>query len=194
MTRNRRQGLATLGTALIVLIVTGGTTQARPHSNMGCNICHVPHNAVGDNTQVPLWTPEHTTTSLTGNYSSDTLDATIGGPDGASKLCLACHDGTFPFVSGDHTFGDEPSTEMGSLENTHPISFVYDQDLADTDGELVSPGTLERDVLDGNGKMQCSSCHDVHSTVEDDDKLLRWTVWDSGPGSTAGFCRHCHMK
>ncbi len=194
MNRIARQTLITIATAVIVLIATAGTTHAGPHSNMGCNICHVPHNAYGDNKEVPLWTPEHTTTSLTGNYTSGTLDATIGAPDGASKLCLSCHDGSFPYVSGDHTFGDEPGMEMGSIENAHPISFVYDQELADTDGELVDPSTLAIDVLDSNGKMQCSSCHDVHTTVEDTDKLLRWTTYDAGPGSSTGFCRNCHIK
>lgn len=166
-----------------------------PHSDIGCSFCHVPHGGDGDNSEVPLWAPNRTTTSLTGNYSNPggTLDATVGAPDGASKLCLACHDGAFSFVSDDHTFG--PGEQMGDLQNSHPISFVYDQQLATDDGELVDPLTLEPDVLDGNGKMQCVSCHDVHSQVVDTGKLLRWSVYDgSVDGSTSGFCRHCHLK
>lgn len=171
--------------------------EARPHSDIGCAFCHVPHNATGNNTEVPLWNPEFTSTTLEGGYSNpdDSLDADdIGEPNGASKLCLSCHDGTM-FMSTEHTFGDGEYEEMGTLETSHPISFVYDQELADADGELVDPGDLEPDVLDGNSRMQCSSCHDVHQQAVDQDKLLRWVEYDTETaGSTSSFCRHCHLK
>lgn len=56
-----------------------------------CVFCHTPHNA---NPKVPLW---NHAPSAAGNYTpyeSLTLDAAVGQPDGASKLCLGCHDGT----------------------------------------------------------------------------------------------------
>ena len=55
-----------------------------------CVFCHTPHNA---NPAVPLWNQ-----SVGGSnyqpYTSSTLQASVGQPTGASKLCLSCHDGT----------------------------------------------------------------------------------------------------
>lgn len=182
---------------LWTLAATGGRLQmvnAGAHSDMGCNMCHVPHNATGDNTQVPLWNPQHASTTLTGRYTSPTMDAVTTAPDGASKLCLSCHDGSYP-MGDEHKFGPNPQHAMGSLENSHPISFVYDLTLAETDGALVDPRTLPRDVLDGQGKMQCTSCHDVHVQAVDQDKFLRWGAYDPAVGgSTSGFCNNCHIK
>jgi hypothetical protein len=173
-----------------LLLTTGRTDRAQAHPDYGCSSCHVPHNADAD-TSVPLWNPAQTITTLTGNYSSPTLDATVGAVDGASKLCLSCHDGTHSKIEGTHT-------QIMSLEGTHPVSFVYDQALATADGELVDPTTLAPDILDLNGKMQCTSCHDVHSTAAASPNL-RWPYANSfGAGGTvlnnAAFCRNCHLK
>ena len=62
-----------------------------------CLPCHTPHNAKqGADNLVPLWNHGVTATTFT-LYSSPTLtlDATdLGQPDGVSKACLSCHDGT----------------------------------------------------------------------------------------------------
>lgn len=198
MRRLNRTFQITLGVAIVGLTVFGlcvGQTQAHP--DHGCSSCHVPHAGAGDNSEVPLWNPDHVDNTLTTNYTpSDTTDAILGAPDGASKLCLACHDGTASFMlSRTHVlFG--ATGDLGGLETTHPISFVYDTQLADDDGELVDPTTLAPDVLDGNSKMQCISCHDVHDTEgRQDEANLRWTYDNSvEEGSEATFCRNCHLK
>jgi len=134
-------------------------------------------------------------------YSSPTLNATdISQPTGASKLCLSCHDGT---VAVD-AFGGRNGTEFMSgkkavgadeLANDHPISFTYDTALAQADGELKDPatassgkgGTIDADLL-FNGKLECSSCHDVHNTDTVDGDFLRLSRTQSA------ICLTCHIK
>lgn len=92
-------------------------------------------------------------TSLTGRRSNL--------PDGLSKFCLACHDGIIaPDVFILHHF----------------VSAEYDItkiNLRDPDLTLMGSSGSISEVLDG-GKIQCSSCHDVHG-VESvaNTKLLR---------------------
>jgi len=145
------------------------------HSTRSCESCHVPHAAVGDNSQVPLWNPAHDSDgdslNLTGSYTaSEATQATLGNPDGASKLCLACHDGSYSAVNTLHKFG--AANTLGALSSSHPVSFVYDAALVAAEAaasngvaELKDPSTLAQDILDGQGKMQCTSCHDIHSTA-----------------------------
>src|SRR5574343_368002 len=123
-------------------LVTGTTTtvtsgDGKFHSTRSCSSCHVPHAAAGDNSQVPLWNPEHETTTLQASYytGSESLNAdTSTGPNGASRMCLSCHDGSYSAVSTFHRFG--PSNTQGSLVNSHPVSIVYDAALVVADGEL----------------------------------------------------------
>jgi len=166
-----------------------------------CVVCHTPHNADITVTGAPLWNHEVTTSTFT-VYNSATFDATAGQPDGASKLCLSCHDGTVALDNfggktngtttigaGDHNFGTD-------LTNDHPVSFTYDQALATADGELNDPtsassglgGTITDDLLIG-GKMECASCHDVHNTVAvNGTKLLVKT------NANSALCLTCHAK
>ncbi len=162
------------------------------HSDQGCIQCHVPHGSAGDQTQVPLWNPVHTSTTLTSYYSSPTAKATFHAPDGASVLCLSCHDGSYSLVTSTHVFG--PDKAMGDLANSHPISFVYDKTLASADGALVDPTTLPKGVLDGRGEMQCTSCHDPHSSAQQADGYLRWPYAEPGAAQTTTFCRNCHLR
>ena len=130
-------------------------------------------------------------------YDSKTLDADVGQPDGPSRLCLGCHDGSY------HVFDYIPDStaifEPGDLANTHPISFVYDAALASDDQELENPttagshtgqGTIDAILLDDLHKMQCSSCHDVHSSGLGEN-LLRCDFED---GEEQEMCRVCHTK
>ncbi|NOZ75870.1 MAG: cytochrome c3 family protein [FCB group bacterium] len=166
-----------------------------------CAVCHTPHNAETGVNGAPLWNHQVTTSNFT-TYTSSTLDATtVGQPDGASKLCLSCHDGTVAldnfsgktngteFLTGNKNFGTD-------LSNDHPISFTYDATLASTDGELNDPttensglgGTITADLLIG-GKMECASCHDVHNTVAvSGTKLLVIS------NNNSALCLTCHAK
>lgn len=167
------------------------------HSAYGCGNCHVPHWAVDptvtpDAYGVPLWSPAQLhDLPVYELYTSPTFDALgtdIGQPDGPSKLCLSCHDGTYSHV-------DDPGAIFlaADLKRSHPISFTYDTalsalaDLYDPDVALSGlGGTIAVDLLDEQGKMQCSSCHDVHKQGIG-DYLLRYD-------SISTMCKTCHDK
>jgi len=163
-----------------------------------CVVCHTPHNADATVTGAPLWNHQVTSTSFT-LYNSSTLDATMGQPDGASKLCLSCHDGTVAvdnfggktngtsFVGGKKNLGTD-------LSNDHPVSFTYDAALASSDGGLKDPttvnsglgGTIDADMLFGN-KLECASCHDVHNGSGLSNLLVK-------SNASSGLCLTCHAK
>ncbi|MDA3788882.1 MAG: cytochrome c3 family protein [Desulfobacula sp.] len=169
-----------------------------------CIVCHTPHNA--STTEQPLWNHEVTGATFT-VYTSNTLDAAPGQPAGTSKLCLSCHDGTVALDS----YGGGPGTSSSgmitgseligtTLANDHPISFVYNDALATSDGGLHPPtttlsgmaggGFIEGDFLFGAtalATLECSSCHDVHDAAILPD-LLRKT------NTASALCLTCHAK
>ncbi len=163
-----------------------------------CIVCHTPHKADNSVTDAPLWNHEVTTATFT-PYSSSTLDATVGQPDGVSKLCLSCHDGTVAidnfggktngteFVQGDDLIGTD-------LSNDHPVSFTYDAALATADGGLYDPtttnsglgGTIDEDMLISH-KLECASCHDVHNGSGVGNLLVK-------ANGNSALCLTCHAK
>ena len=165
-----------------------------------CIVCHTPHNADTSVVGSPLWNHEVTATDPFTIYASVTLDALdVGQPDGASKLCLSCHDGTVGLGNFGNTTGNVDYVSGGKnlttdLSDDHPISFVYSDALATLDGGLYFPttdttsigGTIDADLLFG-GKMECGSCHDVHDTAGI-NKLLRIA------NDNSAFCLTCHNK
>ena len=161
-----------------------------------CITCHTPHNAMEG--YEPLWNHEVTSATFA-LYSSATFDATdLDQPDGVSKLCLSCHDGTiaidsFGGATGTTFIGTVPGNLGTDLSNDHPISFTYDDTLAGSDGELVLPSTTGSgiggsitDTMLFGGKMECASCHDVHGTGEDNFLVM------TNAGSA--LCLKCHIK
>ena len=137
-----------------------------------CLPCHTPHNASTDVPNSPLWNHQTTTASFS-VYESSTLNSFPGQPNGRSKLCLSCHDGTVAIENHGGYTGGTRYTSSGNLttdlRNEHPISFDYSSALATADGGLYDPsvtlsglgGTIEQDML-FNGRLECPSCHDVH--------------------------------
>jgi len=65
---------------------------------------------------------------------------------------------------------------------------------ASQDGELHPPsstiyglgGTIVSDMLSG-GKMECSSCHNVHNESDEDNLLIK-------SNATSALCLTCHNK
>jgi hypothetical protein len=169
-----------------------------------CIVCHAPHGTSA--VAVPLW--NHNITSQTFTTYVGYKFPTRGGlsitqPDGASKLCLSCHDGISAINQfGGQMQGTSPTPQLmyagfafgTNLTGDHPISFVYNTALATLDGALKDPatattslgGTIATDLLDINGKVQCPSCHEVHDE----------TIYRFGKISNAGsaLCLTCHNK
>lgn len=173
-----------------------------------CVVCHTPHNAnsaaIADGG--PLWNRELTTSSFT-VYGSATFDATITQPDGISKLCLGCHDGSIAIDSfggatgtifvDDVQFGVGGTRKLGTdLANDHPVSMTFDTALLTLDAELFDPSvalsgitagkTIQEDML-FDDKVQCASCHDVHDK-QGNARILR----KDNAGSA--LCLTCHDK
>ncbi len=160
-----------------------------------CITCHTPHNSNTAVQSSPLWNREETTQMFI-PYDSNTLDATVGQPDGSSRLCLSCHDGTIAIDSfggntGINYIGNGEKIDA-DLNAEHPISFVYNDALAAIDGKLHMPstqpsglgGTVRGDLL-RNDKLQCVSCHDIHNQYNNADLLIK-----SNMGSA--LCLTCH--
>jgi len=132
-----------------------------------CAFCHTPHGATNE-PRTPIW--NRTLSNATyAPYNSTSLDAIdLGQPEGKSKLCLSCHDGTLalgsvnvlnrvelkkegrtiPFqgTRPDGTIPDGHGETTGftrrlgvDLTNDHPISFTFDSAQASRDGELFDP-------------------------------------------------------
>jgi hypothetical protein len=196
-----------VGVTVAGLVLAPAGWAGMAHSDLvGCDGCHVPHNAQASGV-VPLWNGSDTTVTFT-MYSSPSFQGAIDNqPSGASRLCLSCHDGANPnflWMSDTRKFG------ATDLVKSHPISFVYDSTLASTDGGLKNPSlpstlgrTIALDLLDAQSKMQCNSCHDVHTSGV--GKALRgynygYETVQNEDGTTsqihhgAHLCRMCHLK
>lgn len=157
-----------------------------------CIFCHTPHhaNAVGD--YMPLWSR-----ALSGAnyylYESSTMKAVPGQPTGSSRLCLSCHDGTIAlgmlaggFRPSGNTLDVMPagSTNLSTdLSDDHPISFVYDSDLA-LMNQLHDPSALPQEIRLEFGSLECSSCHDAHM-----DLYGMFLVMDN---TDSALCESCH--
>jgi len=182
-----------------------------------CRVCHAPHDKNRTRYQEGLlW--NHQVSSLTFQmYDSDSLDGAMDAqPTGSSKMCMGCHDGVTGVDTFDSHAGGAVTTTSynntsivqgagtGRLDGNHPISVVYD---ADADLELhaintvtFADGSSLADVLQ-DGKVQCSSCHDVHNkATASGSSLLRTAnttiVSKGGDGSTtaSALCLSCHNK
>ena len=164
-----------------------------------CAPCHTPHGADSAITDAPLW--NHTVSAATYTiYTSTTLNATLGQPNGISKLCLSCHDGTvavdsFGGATGSTFIVDTDSEYVGTdLSGSHPISFSFDTALATADGGLYDPstqnsglgGTISADLLFAD-QLECGSCHDVHA-ADGYSNLLRLD------NAGSALCLTCHDK
>ncbi|WP_078809526.1 cytochrome c3 family protein [Selenihalanaerobacter shriftii] len=178
-----------------------------------CLYCHTPHDAAPIE---PLWNHTMSKESYT-LYDSSTIDATdIDQPNDSSTLCLSCHDGTIAMGDvvnirsvgnemitdsgtgklGDlETFSDTAKANLGvNITDDHPISFVYDNILAESDGELEDPNiassglgdTIKNDMLGDNSRLQCASCHNPHNNTYGD-----FLIKDNTGGD---LCTTCHNK
>jgi predicted CXXCH cytochrome family protein len=185
----------------VALLLEGGGIAFGDRHPGACTDCHASGDDGAHDLNAPLWSSANTEDGLPyfTLYSSKTFDALhtdIGQPDGASKLCLGCHDGSYPGLgSGSHlVFG--PSDLAGS----HPVSFTYDSALwmRVRDGSLADPltapsglgGSIDQDLLDDEHKLQCTSCHEVHATGYG-KALLRYA---DPPGTYTTLCRTCHRR
>ncbi len=174
-------------------------------SAQSCLPCHAPHAT--RTLPGPLWNHELSTQTLItyAKTHSPAMDAALNSqPDGISKICLSCHDGTLapdsyggnPGATAYHLGWELIGTNAG---NNHPISFIYDTALAAKHPGLYDPsiklsgltgstGTITADMLFLN-RMECSSCHDVHNK-----KAVPGTKLLLKDNAGSALCLTCHNK
>jgi predicted CXXCH cytochrome family protein len=163
-----------------------------------CIFCHTVHRASG---VTPLW--NHSLSGVTNYivYSSQRLsdlNVIIPQPNGSSRLCLSCHDGTVALgnvssrttpiaMQGGTTTMPLGANNLGTdLSADHPISFIYDSALASRDPEIKDPGQLTGAVkLDNESRLQCTACHDPHN-----DQYGNFLVMDN---TGSALCLACHQ-
>lgn len=166
-----------------------------------CSFCHTPHNAKPN---TPLWNREVGTQSYILYSNPSSMRATPSQPNGPSRLCLSCHDGTIALgavlqPSGGIAMigqiapgGPSNIGGGGSLAGDHPL-VRYDPGSSPdklkpvTDLVLYTESSIP-------GYMECTTCHDAH---ED-----RWLYQDKSGNMTgkflvinpinSGLCLTCH--
>jgi len=181
-----------------------------------CIFCHTPHNA---SPAAPLWNRDLTyqESKTYKPYTSPTIDAipSPGQPQGESKLCLSCHDGTVALgqvlsrAPGDSVSRpgkdsfllDQRLPETltrnfrSDLSGNHPISFTYDDALTNINNTrdnypLKHPSSIQDpDFHLDQGRVECTSCHEVH----DDSNFSSSRVHFWKKPSWSGVCTICHM-
>lgn len=177
------------------LSVRGPGPTKSPFEREICIFCHAPHSA---STDAPLWN-RYSSGAQYKIYESTTIKATIGQPTGASKLCLSCHDGTVALgmvrnrempirFAGGITALPPGRANLGTdLGDDHPISFRYNTELAEANGELNDPSELRGEVrLENGDTVQCTSCHNAHDNV-----FGNFLVMDN---YGSALCMQCHDK
>lgn len=187
------------------------TQSWNPFVNVGlggqiCQPCHTPHNA-DINAEAPLWNHQMTTASYTmytgiGTFGASGAGYGVTAPDGTSKLCLSCHDGSVALGSFGGQTGLVSMSAYNSglanldldLTNDHPISIPYDSTIVASAGyggvwgptHIYSGTRTVQSLLDHNNKVQCTSCHTPHSNSRG------YQLKMSNIGSA--LCLACHNK
>lgn len=189
-----------------------------------CVFCHTPHGA---DPQTPLWNRKDITdVESFPIYNSATLvikgvaeaeyDAALSTyPNGSTRMCLSCHDGSTALGYG---IGDLFTTDVidMTIDNlngrasqidlsvTHPVSFVYDVGNDGVDdvvintinaaksGEYSLPLVPDDAPLDDLGRMQCTTCHNPHrdTRLSSPDGM---PFWRHSTEEYQFACDECHL-
>lgn len=199
---------------------THGRTQATDDSQPGareiCIFCHTPHSA---SKQGALWNRNDPAGPFS-LYNSSTLqiknipeaqyNTTADYPNGASKLCLSCHDGVTgvgtlldrTITLNHETMADVPTTAtfdpVIDLELTHPVSFVFNGTvLAQIQVGKSGMSLPTLDLRDDQERVQCTTCHDPH---DDRAEIFYnsagippfWRIATTTQDPYTAICNECH--
>lgn len=181
-----------------------------------CVFCHTPHAANNNELKDgPLWNRRITNTTVFEMYngapgipsntsllclschdgvSSQRVSAvssydghTVLNPPGSgsqislSPNCKACH----PFSRGGSDTYPSAVWQIGPiLSDDHPVSIDYSDAVAARPAEFKA--LPDSDVKLFDGKVECATCHDVHSP--DYGLFLR------KPNTGSAVCNSCHIK
>jgi predicted CXXCH cytochrome family protein len=176
-----------------------------------CSWCHAPHDDMGLASQ-PLWGQKDVTQGFTvysqgpdepaEQLDEEAAETRLYSPGPSSMICLSCHDGSnasnkYGFMSrimgggSIESFSYSGHSPVARLKD-HPIGFDYrraEDSMVDlrTSSEQVTETYFVKDLL-RQGRMECTTCHDVHNYRNEGEKFL----WVSDARSN--FCFTCHKK
>ncbi len=174
-----------------------------------CSTCHTPINTDAE-IAAPLWLNKEIPHEYE-MYSNDNNSNQHGFPSGETKLCLGCHDGTIA-IEDKNLYTNfnklNSSTNFGfPSHNDHPVSIIYNSSLALSKGNLADPsyepsglgGTIGEDLLE-NGKIVCTSCHAIHTTMSGENSFSNhfkntektFSVTLKIPNVESRLCLTCH--
>jgi predicted CXXCH cytochrome family protein len=164
-----------------------------------CIFCHSSHNA---STEGPLWNHQTTVSGKFQSYTSASLVGRSEQPNGATKLCLSCHDGTIAVgavrglsrpipmssVGSGGEIPDGRKTHLGTdLTGTHPVSIKFEQNMALASKHLRWPPLDPEGIVgtDAKGYVQCTACHDPHGSRSE-----KYPFWNKDTFDQV--CQVCH--
>jgi len=196
-----------------------------------CVFCHTPHSASSKgalwNRRDPIGPNGDGTFPLYGAISGrldeieidNIAEAQYGTgeyPNGASRLCLSCHDGVTaigevinpgsapsPLGGLGSILAEDPgSNAVIDLDASHPVSFIYTESVRSqiqtVKGDAV-PGDEyilpSAGILDSQQRMQCTACHDPHIDTNDGTYLLpMWRKYTGDENADyESTCGECHV-
>lgn len=200
LTSNVFGGSGTIFNTKHNLSMSGKGDIKSPTETRVCIFCHSSHNASSEG---PLWNHKTTAPGKFQTYKRSTMKSTSEQPNGSTKLCLSCHDGTIAVGAIRNKATAIPMDKVGSsgeiprtrashigtdLSGTHPVSVKFDQQVATASNNLKWPlNNSDKSVsVDYDGYVQCTSCHDPH----DDSKSEKYPFWNKSTFSEV--CKVCH--
>ena len=160
-----------------------------------CLPCHTSHNArtTDEGESMALW--NHAITDEVFEVYTTSAGNQGGQPEGASKLCLSCHDGATAiddFGGNEENFADvkiapDRTSNLGTdLRDDHPIGIEYPPPGLEGYNDPSSLVGVQTVLVNGVERVECTSCHNPH-----DDSLgmfLRRTTAGSA------LCLECHDR
>lgn len=180
-----------------------------------CVYCHTPHFANTGLTGAPLWNKATPTATYTMYGTTIAGTAPDAAPNGVTKACLSCHDGVSAInsivnsagaggvvtggtnvafgstIAGTALTMPAGATNLGTtLADDHPVSITYTAGKASLVATTTTLTGWEGATTVANllrsSKVECSSCHDPHTSTN--GLFLR----KANTGSA--LCLGCHGK
>ncbi|MHC5054552.1 MAG: cytochrome c3 family protein [Planctomycetota bacterium] len=176
----------------------GNTVVAEGVSEI-CVFCHTPHTGAPS---APIWNRDSSGVTYK-LYASSTMRGVPRQPEGRSRFCLSCHDGTVAvgvvrrrpsgaaemhgFESGGALMrlAGRPTNLGTDLSDDHPIMVDYDE-AAGAGEEFAPRSTLPREFrLKDRSTVECTTCHNPHR-----DEFRPFLVADN---TDSALCGTCHV-